>query len=52
MAIDRVRGPATGITAACSYLFVFATTKTYLTMEHSFAMSGSFLFYGTLGALG
>lgn len=48
----RVRGPATGLTAACSYIFVFTTTKTYLTLETSFALSGTFLFYGALGSIG
>lgn len=47
-----VRGPATGITAACSYLFVFMTTKTYLGLETSLAMSGTFLFYAVLGSVG
>lgn len=48
----RVRGPATGITAACSYLFVFMTTKTYLSLETNLGMSGTFVFYGALGCVG
>lgn len=48
----RTRGPATGITAACNYLFVFTATKTYLSLEQTFALSGSFLCYGLFGVIG
>lgn len=47
-----VRGPATGITAASSYLFGFVTTKTYLGLETGLSMAGTFLFYGLLGSVG
>lgn len=44
----RVRGIASGISAATGYFVVFVATKSYYSLEVGCSMSGAFLLYGCL----
>lgn len=50
--IFRIRGTATGITSACSYIMIFAVTKTYLNVEVGLSIGGGFLLYGCITTVG
>lgn len=48
----RTRGISSGFSAAMCYVFLFAASKTYLDMEHSLQIYGSFLIFTAINVLG
>jgi hypothetical protein len=48
----RTRGISSGFSAAMCYVFRFAASKTYLDMEHSLQIDGSFLIFTAINVVG
>lgn len=48
----RIRGTASGISSAFSYVCMFIATKTYINVEQSMTIVGAFVFYGAMTSLG
>lgn len=48
----RIRGTASGISSAFSYVCIFTATKTYFNVEQSMSIFGAFLFYAMISVLG
>lgn len=48
----RVRGLASGFSAATGYFVVFVATKTYYSLEMACSLWGAFLIYGCLTTVG
>jgi hypothetical protein len=49
---SRTRGISSGFSAAMCYVFVFAASKTYLDMEKSLQIYGSFLLFTGINVVG
>lgn len=49
---SRIRGTATGITSACSYILIFVVTKTYINVEYGLSIGGGFIMYGIITTVG
>lgn len=50
--LHRIRGTISGIAAAFSYFTIFVGTKTYIDLERSLSIAGTFALYAVLTALG
>lgn len=48
----RVRGIASGFSAATGYFVVFVATKTFYSLELACSMWGTFLLYGSMTTIG
>lgn len=48
----RIRGTASGISSAFSYVCIFTATKTYFNVEQSMTIFGAFVFYALISVLG
>lgn len=48
----RIRGTATGITSATSYVIIFIVTKTYINVEDGLSIGGGFIMYGSITTVG
>jgi hypothetical protein len=49
---SRTRGISSGFSAALCYVFLFAASKTYLSMEESVQIHGSFLIFTAINVVG
>jgi hypothetical protein len=49
---SRTRGISSGFSAAMCYVFLFAASKTYLDMEESLQIYGSFLIFTAINVVG
>lgn len=48
----RIRGTICGISAATNYFLAFVSIKSYINLERSLGISGTFLLYGILSGIG